>query len=500
MRRRAALTACVAAWLAGASLACRGRDEGRVVVAYPAAVATLDAHASSDEFTLLVLRNVFESLVSFDSGGGLRPQLAESWHTPDDTTWVFQLRPGVRLHDGRVLTPEDVARCLERARSAPASRRQGELVAVRSVEAQGPRTLVIRTHRPFSALPNRLASVALWAEPLAGGDSPAGTGPYRVREWRPPETTILEAFPGHRDGAPPVRVLEFRAVLDPKQRLALLQRGEVQLLVDVSAADLRALAASPGIRTATRRGLRVVYLAMDCQREPFSNVRVRRALALAVDRERIVRGPLEGQAEVADQIVAPEVFGAAPSLFTRPHDSAGAKRLLAEAGRASGFSVTLDYPVGKYRAIDAVVEALVGDLGRVGIRARPRPLESGAFFASMEANRLPLYLMGWMATSGDASISYEQLLHTPRAGFGQQNGGHYSNPEVDRLLEEAATRAAPEERRPLLYRVASLVQLDAPVIPLYRQADLYAYSADLEFEPRDDRAIDGAALRWRKER
>jgi peptide/nickel transport system substrate-binding protein len=478
--------------------ACRGQGDGRVVVAYPSAPLSLEPQAASEEFSAWLLRNVFEALVAFDPGVGLRPQLAESWHTPDETTWVFRLRDDVRLHDGRPLRAEHVLRSLERARSDPASRRQGELVAVRTLEAPDARTVVVRTHRPFSALPGRLADVPVWAEAAGGGGAAVGTGPYRIRDWQPGRSTLLEAFPAHRNGPAAVRLLELRAVPDPRRRLQLLEGGGVHLVVDVPAADMAALAARRDIRTATRRGLRVVFLVMNCQRGPFADVRVRRAAALAVDREAIVAGPLEGQADVVDQVVAPEIFGAAPSLFTRPHDPEGARRLLAEAGRAEGFAMTLDYPAGKYRGIAGVAASVARDLGSVGIRVTPRSLEPGAFLERVEAGRSSFYVMGWISTSGDAGLSYEHLLHSPGGGYGQQNGGRYSNAEVDRLLEQAAALTAPEERRPLLSRVASLVQLEAPLLPLYRQADLYAFSTDLEFEPRDDRAIEGAALRRRK--
>jgi peptide/nickel transport system substrate-binding protein len=480
--------------------ACRGAERGRVVVALPSAVATLAPNTSAEEFTVFALANVFEPLLADAPGVGLTPRLAASWHTPDELTWVFELREGILLHDGRTLTAEHVRRSLSHAKDDRESRRRAMLAAVDRIEARDARTLVLRTRRPFGALANRLAGVQVWAEPEVEGGLPVGTGPFRVRSWRPDGDLVLEAFPGYRGGSPPVPILEFRAVPDARRRVELLKQGRVHVLVDVSAADMKAFALLPGVRTATREGLRVVFLGLNCRSGPFADVRLRRAVALAIDRERLVRGPLEGYAQVVDQLVAPEVFGAAPALFGRPHDPEGARRLLAEAGRSGGFGATLDYVPGKYRAIEGVVAAIAADLRRVGIRVAPKPWAAEEFFGRLESGTSPLYVMGWSALSGDAALAYEYLVHTPGDGLGQANGSRYSNPEVDRLLDEVAVTTRTEERRALLNRVASQVQLDAPVLPLYRQADLYAVAADLEFAPRADRAIDGAALRWRAPR
>jgi ABC-type transport system substrate-binding protein len=220
-------------------------------------------------------------------------------------------------------------------------------------------------------------------------------------------------------------------------------------------------------------------------------------VALAIDRERLVGGPLGGYAEIVDQVVAPAVFGYDATLAPLAHDPGEARRLLANAGVAPGVSLDLDFMPSKYRAMDAVVSGLASDLRSVGVEARPRPWEAADFIARIERHDPVLFLWGWMSTGGDANVSYDYLLRSPRNGFGIDNGGAYSSPEVDRLLEQATHELDPLRRKERLAAVARRIQGDAAVVPLYRQTDLYGVARDLEFHPRVDRRIRGAHLRWR---
>lgn len=200
---------------------------------------------------------------------------------------------------------------------------QAELTAVQGVEAPDPRTVVVRTRFPFAALPNRLAGVPIWVKPLREGDHPVGTGPYRVKRWTPRGDTVLEAFAGHRGGAPAVKLIEFRVVPSVEERLALLRRGIVHLVVDVPSEALPAMRAS-GLQVLSEKGLRVLYLGMDSAREanpdiegmrnPLRDVRVRRAVGHAIDRQGLVRGPLGGTRRVSPS----KSWLRASSVFTRP--------------------------------------------------------------------------------------------------------------------------------------------------------------------------------------
>ncbi len=485
---------------------CRPPAPAAVVVAYPQGPESLVPDQNNDEYTSSVLGNVFEPLVSLDGDLVTRPALAESWTTPDDHTWTFRLRPGVRLHDGRRLTAAAVVASLDRTRLAPESKRRAELAVVTSIDAPDERTVVVRTRVPFAPLPNRLAGVPIGVASGTSADAPpVGTGPYHVVRWTPRGETVLESFPEYRGGAPAIRTLTFRVVPDDDRRLELLLSGAVHLVGDVSPEAAHRIREEATLRIVQRRGLLVTFLVVDCGRDkspyvstarnPFRDVRVRRALALAIDRAALVDGPLAGRAEAADQIVGPEVFGHRPGLAPWPFDPTAARRLLSEAGYGGGFAFDLDVldsDVGR----DAAA-ALARDLEAVHLHLRPRFMDLASLVRRVEARDTSSYLMPWIGTSGDAGSSYEYLLHTPaEKGLGIDNGGGYSNPQLDELLEAASQRLRPAERRAMLMSVASLVREDAPVVPLYRRLDVYAVARDLEFRPRLDREIHGADMRW----
>lgn len=503
MTPRAAAALLAAALCAACS---RAPATDRLVIALPAGPFTITPAAAGEEFSISILSNVYESIVDLGPDLVLRPGLAESWQTPDDNTWVFALRRGARWHDGEPVRAAQVVESLERTRQDPGSRMRVELAVVARLEAPDDRTVVVRTSEALGHLANRLANVRIWRPGAHPSDPALGSGPYRVRAWTPGGDTTLQAFDGYDGGRPGLREVVFRAVPEAAQRMRLLRAGDVQLVVDAPPDEMAALAEDERLTAVSRKGARVVFLAVDCAREktpyvdgprnPFADLRVRDALSLAVDREALVRGPLRRLAATVDQVVGPEVFGFHDALRPVPHDPERARALLAEAGWTDGFAVDLDYPIGKYRGAELVAAELVRQLAPVGIRLRPRPQAPEEFFGRLGRRDTSLYLLGWIGTSGDAGPSYEYLLRTTRGGFGHDNAGGYSNPELDRLVEQAR-HLGPADRLPLLRRVAEIVYHDKPVIPLYRAADVYALDRRLEFTPRLDRRLLAAEIRWR---
>jgi peptide/nickel transport system substrate-binding protein len=477
--------------------------ESRVVVGLPSGPAAALPHGSVEEFTNSILSNVYETLVELDGGLGMQPGLAESWYTPDDHTWVFTLRERVALHDGRLLDAAMAAASITRARDDPASKRRSELAAVRVVEVRDARTLVLRTDQPQASLPARLVSIPIAVEPLEKGAAWVGSGAYRIRHWTEGGDVVLEAFPRHRRGEPSVRALEFRVVPAVQERVRRLRAGELDLTFDLPPPEIARLADVPSVRTLSARGLRVLFLGLRCapllpsgHKNPLHDVRVRKAVALAIDRDALVAGPLDGTAQPIGQIIAPGVVGYDEAIAPMRFSPESARRLLEEAG-LPGFSMDLDYMPVKYRAMEAVVQALARDLAAVGIRATPRAWEPAAFFDRLERRLPSAYLLGWMSTNGDAGLTYEYLLHTPGAHKGVGNGGSFSDAELDASLDAGSTLMG-AQREAALARVAARVMATVPVVPLYAQNELYAVAADLEFQPRLDRRIRGRDLRWRR--
>jgi peptide/nickel transport system substrate-binding protein len=489
---------------AAALAACaRVRDPSELLVAYPEGPASLLPHENNDEYASSILGNVFEPLVALDGDLKLVPALAESWHTPDDQTWVFTLRNGARWHGGDPVLAGEVVAALTAARDAPSSRRRAELAGVVAIEARDERNVAIRTRSPMAPLMNRLSQVPVFRPASRPGGLPSGTGPYALEGWERGREVRLAAQPPKL----PLRRVRFLVVPHRARQVAMLRGGQVHVVTDLTPAEARELRASPQVRVVSRKGLLVHFVAMDCGRErtpfvaaernPFRERGVRRAVALGLDRQALVSGPLEGEGEVVDQIVGPQVFGFDPELAPWPHDVDASRGLLAAAGWPQGFDVELDFAGEPEGSAARATAALAEQLLRIGIRARPRAQDLASLMRRVESRDTSFYVMAWISSAGDFSSSAEYLLRTPENGYGIDNGGLYSNPEVDALLERAVATPLPAQRLALLRQVARLVHDDVPVVPLYRRSDIYAVAADLAFEPRLDRDIRGAQIRWR---
>jgi peptide/nickel transport system substrate-binding protein len=496
---RRALAAAVLLSLAGSSY--RRAPQTRLVVVYPIGLRSLDAHGINEETALSILGNVYDTLVETAADFGLRPGLAESWHNPDDLTWVFRLRPRVIAHDGREVRAADVVEALQRARQDRLSQVREHLAEVESIAAPDARTVVVRTRRPFGALTRHLANVFVGLPADASG-RPVGTGPYRVQAWTPGGHVVLEAFPAHWRGRPALDSVEFLAVPDGARRLGLVRRGDADIAADVPGSEIPALAADPAVAPRVAPGLRVLYLGMDCRpprpgraASPFHDVRVRRAVGLAVDRAALVAGPLDGFGQVTGQLVASPVFGHAADVEAPARDPAAARAMLARGGWPEGFAVDLDYAPAKYRGAEAVADAVARDLAEVGIRARPRPRAFPDLLDRVRAGLVTFYLSGALPSSGDAGLVYDYLLRTREGSHGSLNGGRCSDSAVDALLEAGASRLDAGDRADLLHRVAHVVEESAPVVPLVIPSDLYAVRRGLAFAPRPDRRIRVSELR-----
>jgi peptide/nickel transport system substrate-binding protein len=478
--------------------ACGAKPEParRLVVAYPAGPQSLDPNRGfHEEFASSVLANVYEALVEVQPDLTVRPGLAASWHSPDDHTWIFVLRDGVKFHDGRLLSATDVVESFERARQD--AWLAGELQPVASIRAQGAREVVFVTRERFSALPARLTYLYVTGRPPADGSAAPGTGPYRVRSWSKQGPTVLEAFADHHGGAPPLPEVEFRNVVDAQERARMVREHEVHLTMDIRPEDRASLAAAPGVRVAARPGLRVVFLGLDTRGRPFGDRRVREALALALDKDALVRGPLAGLAERTEQLPRSGEVGFDPTLRARPHDVQGARTRLQEAGLGEGFDVPLDFAAGKYLAIDAVATEIARQLGAAGIRVQPRSLAPNELIASVEARSTSFYLLGWMNETGSAHETYGSLLATPSGSMGATNGSGWSHPDFDRLLGEVSRESGNERRGAMLRQATRLVHAELPVIPLYCQQDVYAFADELDFEPSLFRRVLVARLRFK---
>lgn len=486
------------------ALAACGRDRP-VVVAQQSQPSTFDPHFANETVVSSTLSNVVEGLVRFSPQLELQPALATRWVQENPTTWRFELRPGVVFHNGKPLSARDVIASLRRAKDHPRSQLKHMVRDLVEVRAEGTGTVVLRTEGPAPTLLRRLVFVRIVPEEHAGEEEiavPIGTGPYRIVR-RQGLVLDLEATPWW-GGNPQVRRARMVFVEDALERTRLFLSGKVEVCAWLRKEDVGEAAKKKGLRVVQQPRLAVQLLAVNPRaasgeaQRALSDLRVRRALLLGLNRQRIVDEVARGDAVIASQLVHPLVFGYDPALAPVPYDPEQARLLLAEAGFASGFTVQLGSGLGA----EPTVRILQEEWGKLGIRVASELLPFPELLARAREGRLPVVFFARACTTSDASEFFDSQVHSydPEGGWGLENYPRIADPEVDRLLEQASREMAEETRRSLLQQAQRRVLEQAYYLPLVIRWYYMGLPDWLQYQPRYDQFVflaDFAVLRDR---
>jgi len=466
----------------------------------------LDPASVEDGDTIDMLMQVFEGLVQWNEKSEIAPNLAERWDiSPDGRTYTFHLKEGVRFHNGRTMTAEDFVYTLTRTllpetKSTVARTYLGDIVgaedvlsgrtrSLAGVKALRPSTLEIRIDKRRPYFLGKLTYPTAYvvcreAIEKNGGvlDDKAmvGTGPFRLAEYRHGYSIRLAANKDYHGTKPRLTGIERLILPDSLARQTAYEGGRTHI-TDVQRSDLDRVLKDPKLSKEVREFDRpaIWYLALN-QRAypPFKDRRVRRAFAMAIDKEAIIRIALRGTAKRADGIVPPGVPGHDPSYRGLPYDPAKARALLAEAGYPGGKGLprlVLSFRQG-YKHIEDSVISIRNDLKRnLGIEADIRQVEWGQFLTERNNGTMPCYHLRWMADYLDAQNFLSLMLRTGA----QENSIGYSNPRFDALCDKADVEGDPA-RRAALYRQAERIAVeDAPWVCLYFQRDVELHKPEV---------------------
>jgi peptide/nickel transport system substrate-binding protein len=467
---------------------------------------SLDPHALALLYQTRVVSQIYESLVFRDRNFAMEPALAVSWQQLEPKRWRFKLRAGVKFHDGAPFTADDVVFSIERALHKN-SQRSFQLRGILEVRKLDDLTVDFMLAAPDAVLPEKLIYVGImnkaWAaahgvmEPQnynAKQETYAvrntnGTGPYKLRSYESDVRTVLVANPDWWGQRGNVDEAIYVVIQSDATRLAALVSGEVDFVIDPPFQDVARLKQEKRFKLVETTDIGTQYLGFDQSRDelqfsdvkgrnPFKDLRVRRAVYQAIDIDAIVSKVLRGQATATGSHFSRLVDGSVAELDRRlPYDPKAARALLKEAGYPDGFSVTLDCVNATFRA--AVCQAIVGMLTQVGIRASFQPWPTATFFPKLTQATSSFFEFGWSPLT-DAWPSLYAIAHSHGAdGAGTFNGGRYSNARLDQLVD--AIRIEPDltRRRMLVGDALRLMRSDLPLIPLYRRTLTWAMRPDI---------------------
>jgi peptide/nickel transport system substrate-binding protein len=496
----AATTACDA----GSGTLHHQRDPATLMVAQPSDIAGLDPARVVDSESVEVGEIIFEGLVHWQPGTtDIEPGLATAWHvSPDGLHWTFDLRPGVVFHDDQAVDAAAVVFSFERVIDPHHPAYLGDddaqywhllLKNVTRVTARGPLQVEITVAHPYAPLLGELAMFPI-VSPVAvqawGRDfmrHPVGTGPFAFESWSPGEEVVVRRFDRYWGVMPKLDRIVFRVVSDARQRLVDLQSGSVDLATAILPDEESFVELHPDLVLIHAPSEDVSYLALNTEHPPFDDVRVRRAINHAINKEPVVKLDYQGRAIAADGPLPPSQWGYHPPRTRYAYDPAKARALLAEAAADGAFDPTRRYklyaavtPRGYLSQPERVARYLQAALAQVGVQTDLilQPLRDQ--FASTSDGEHDLALSGWISDTGDPDNFLYVLLHSDNAVRGTaQNLAFYKNPAVDKLLIEAQTARDEPSRIATYAIVQDLVADDAPWVPLAHSELVVAARAEL---------------------
>jgi peptide/nickel transport system substrate-binding protein len=482
-------------------------------------VNSLDPYARNETFLLAFTGNIYEPLIRRDRRLQAEPALATAWAQVSPEQWRFTLRRGVTFQDGAPFTADDVVFSFDRVRT-DGSNLKANVATIRSVSKVDDFTVEMTTDGPDPILPEEITHWYMmsrrWAEDndavkpadLTKGEEfyasthANGTGPFMLEDREADVRTTLVANPRWWD-KPEHNLSEaiFTPIGNAETRVAALLAGEIDMSYAVPPKDVAPLRKSHGVRIIEGPDLRTIFLGFDQARDelldsnvkgrnPFKDVRVRRAFYQAIDEGAIKAKVMGGSASVAGLMIAPGINGFNAALNDRfAHDEAAAKTLLAEAGYPKGFEVGMDCPTDRYINDAEICEAVVAMLSRVGVKVNLKAQTRSSYFTKILSPdyKTSFYMLGWIPATYDARDMLFNIVATRTTeGQGLFNVGGYSNARVDELTRMIQVETDPNKRMAEISEAMKIHKDEFGHIPLHQQTMVWAARDNIDLVQLED--------------
>nr|WP_255812756.1 ABC transporter substrate-binding protein [Acidaminobacter sp. JC074] len=429
-----------------------------------------------------IVLNLFDPLVRTTPEGEVyNGGVAESWDVSEDgMVYTFHIRENVKFHNGDLLTSEDVVFSMNRALVSPHSSEMYS--SVESVEKVDDYTVKLYLKYPYSSILNLLAEASgciankKAVEEMGDeyGRKPIGTGPFKFSEWQPGSSITAEAFPDYFLGEAAIKKVTWKVIADKSTAVVALEKGEIDAYLDIASIDRQTIEKSEDLAFYEGPSSIYDYLGLNTESGPMSDVKVRQAVAYAIDKESIILAARDGVGQIADCVVSENMVGYPDSVKVYNYDVEKAKAILKESAYPDGFTCTLLTLEGHRSKTAQVVQA---NLSEIGIEAEIKILEWGTFVDTISIGDFDMLTLAWGYSTPDADGIY-QLFHSDF--IGTSNYSRYNNEAVNDLLDQQKIVATVEDKEAIFNDVFAVLDEDVPIIPLYWWMNNVACNSDLQ--------------------
>jgi len=451
------------------------RDPGTLVFLIESSPANLDPRVGTDAQSEHIDELLFDGLVAKDASFHFGPALAESWEQPDSKTLVFHLRSGVRFADGRTLTARDVVWTVNSMRNgAVISPKAASYASVESVEARDAQTVVFHLKQTDNFLLTNLSTGAIGIVPEGSGKDfwqhPVGTGPFRFVSQQIDQDVVIERNPMSWSVVPKIERVRFAVVPDAITASLELEKGSGDVAINSLPMDsLPVLAARPDLIVQDAPGTVIQYLSFNIRDSILQDVRVRQAVACAINRRLIIQTLLRGHAQPALSLLPQTHWAWTGDVAKYDYDPVRAKQLLEQAGYhagADGVRLHLAMKTSTDEGTRMLAAVLQQQLSQVGVALDIRSYEFATFYSDVTRGAFQMYSLRWIGGNEQPDI-FSYVFSTARFSPKGANRGHYSNAKLDSLLDDAAASADTTRRRADYVEAQQLLAHDLPAFNLW---------------------------------
>ncbi len=479
---------------------------------------TMDPHSQNESMTNMMNGQVYEKLVMRDRKLNIVPSLATSWEQTGPLTWRFKLRQGVKFHDGSPLTADDVVYSINRGKEST-SQVNAYANAVGTPVAVDASTVEFRLAKVNPIFLQHMDALWILSKPWSekhkvtkpldfknkeesfASFNTNGTGPFMLVSRAPGIKTVYKRNPnwwGKFEGN--VQEIVYTPITNDATRLAALVSGEIDFVLDPAPRDIARLRNTAGVKIIDGPENRIVFIGMDQFRDelqyssvkgknPFKDVRVRKALYHAIDIETMKVKLMNGQSFPTGGIT-PSPLGSYndPQIESRlPFDLAKAKALMTEAGYGDGFEVTLDCPNNRYINDEEICITLAQMWSKIGVKVRVSAMPRATYFPKLEKNDTSMYMLGWGGAVTDAETTITPVLRNlATGGVGSYNYGRVVNDKFDAMAAQSSVEADPKKREELVKAALREYTAQAHLLPLHRQVIPWAARTNVNAVHRAD--------------